>query len=284
MSIKYISLSRLGINRGPKSSQLSPAFRRRATYLNPTVNNTTVSLGAVAHTKSAWVQVTASTSTAVGLFRFKPSTWAGFSATTHATLLDIGVGAAGSEVVVVPNLAVGGQYPTSTEYDIPIAIPAGRRVAIRAQGARTSASVGFNINLISATDSQTTPASVDVLGTSTANSSGTAMSGSSGTYVQITAATTRDYQSLILIPSSTSGLTVQYVTAILTLAVGAAGSEVDITQCLAFGDGGQGISPYSVRGEFGGGLIPSGSRIAVRHNLASSPGWLSACVIGVPYV
>jgi hypothetical protein len=203
--------------------------------------------------------------------------------------MDIGIGAAGSEVAIVSNIAVGGitnQPNAGMLIDLPISIPAGTRVAFRAQSNRTATS-SFGVQVIpaAAVDPQTTPTTADALGTATATSSGTAMSGASGTYVQITAATTKDYQALIIVPSLTVG-SATTATVLYTVAVGAAGSERDIYQMQSAYDGGLGVGNIYTGGGIlsGGGLVPSGSRIAIKHNIASSPANFAACVIGVPYV
>jgi hypothetical protein len=286
VSVRYATLSTVSSNRGPKGSQLLPPFRRRESYVNPTMTAVTLSPGATAHTKTAWVQAVASTSAAVGILRLRVYGNYTTSSAINGTLIDIGVGAAGSEVAVASNIAVGGAAIGSTFggviVEIPLAIPAGSRVSLRAQSQRTNYSFSVNVALVSATDQHTTPAFVDVLGTNTANSGGTAMSGGSGSYVQIAAETIRDYQSLIVVPSVTPSVAVSGVTATLTVATGPAGAEVDRTQCMAVGDFGLGMHNAALPGRCGGGLVPAGARISVKHNMAT-PGWLSACVIGVPY-
>lgn len=287
MSIRYASNSTLNVGRGPKGSQAAPWFRRRATSRSTSYTAISVTLGAVANTKGSWSQVVASTSGTVGMVRLRAMNYA--NAVAHATLLDIGIGAAGSEVVVVPNVTVGGGGAPNAFggliIDIPVSIPAGTRVAVRAQSQRTSYSFSINVVLLSALDAATTPTSLDTLGVSTATSSGTAMSGASGTYVQITSATTRDYQGLIVVPAiAANGTLSGTATVTFTLAVGAAGAEVDYTTCVLATDGGIGVHNNILPSLFAGGLVPAGSRIAVKHTIASSPGNLAACVIGVPYV
>jgi hypothetical protein len=288
MSVRYTTLSRTSIERGPKSSSPTPWFRRRANALSSN-NYTGISMtpGAVANTKTAWTQVTASTSERIGQIRLRMYNNYSLVA-AQSTLVDIGIGAAGSETVIIANLALG--YTTNIYggivIDIPINIPSGTRVAIRTQSQRTSYSYNINVILIGSSDPQTTPSSVDVLGTSTANSGNTAMSGASGTYVQIIAATTKDYQSLIVVPSlaPNAGLSGS-ITITYTVAVGAAGSEVDIAQSVLYFEAGNGSSNIMLPPDNRGGiLVRAGSRISVKHNIASGPSNYGACVIGVPYV
>lgn len=288
MSVRYATTSLASLARGPRSSSPVPWFRRRAASVGTTYPAVGISVGATAHTKGAWAQAFASLSSAVGALRLRISASYGIT-TGNGYLMDIGVGAAGSEVVVASNIAVGGatnQTNAGVLIDLPIAIPAGSRVALRAQSNRTATS-SFSVQVVPApaTDPQVTPSTVDVLGTSTATSSGTAMSGASGTYVQVASSTSRDYQALIIVPSLTVG-GASAATVLYTVAVGAAGSERDVYQMQALYDGGLGVGNIYTGGGIlsGGGLVPAGSRIAIKHNIASSPANFAACVIGVPYV
>jgi hypothetical protein len=96
-----------------------------------------VDCGATANTRSGWVEIAAATD--------RPSRWAvvglghdfGNDGTSATYLLDIGIGAAGSEQVIIPSLpfcttsALDGPFPLT--YALPISIPAGSRLAVRAQ-------------------------------------------------------------------------------------------------------------------------------------------------------
>ena len=115
------------------------------------------------------------------------------------------------------------------------------------------------------------------------------MSGSAGTWVQITSATSRDYQALIVVPSGAANFTGgSTVTNRLDLGIGAAGSEVAISSVFTDIQGANGfVQPnYGLPGLVGvcARPIAAGTRIAVRHDRATNPSWLAACVIGVPYV
>jgi hypothetical protein len=111
-------------------------------------NGTEVDPGAVAHTKGAWVTITSSTTAThnewlLGIgsarndFRDNRGSW----------LIDIAVGATGSEVVEASNLPLdqalsgnftGGTLTPPVTGPLPIAVPAGSRVAIRAQSSLTT--------------------------------------------------------------------------------------------------------------------------------------------------
>ena len=284
MSVRYASASLASLGRGPKSSQPVPWFRRRAASRSSSYSASSITLGAVAHTKTAWSQLVASTSASVGCIRVVVRSNYNLG-NSNTLMLDFGVGAAGSETVIAANIACGGGANTTyggIVIEIPVAIPASTRVAIRAQSARVSWTASLHIVLLANTDTGTTPTSVDTIGTSTATSAGTAMSGASGTYVQMIASTAKDFQSVVIVPSISATGSQTNSAATFTLATGAAGSEVDVAQCVGNYDGGVGIGNVILPG-YCGGFIPAGTRLSVKHNISSSPGSYDICLIGVPY-
>ena len=252
-------------------------------------SNVTTTANLTTHTVGNWQQIIADNATTetAGLLMFFASTTTA-AATDTGMLLDIGTGASGSEVVRVQSLAISQQASCHTA--IPIRIPGSTRVAARIQSSVASRTLSGGFALFATPFSDRLPLSVDVLGTSTATSVGTAMSGASGTWVEIIAATTKDYQSLVLVPSlsdtnSGANATVRY-----DLGVGASGSEVAVasvqwlyTTTPTVGATNIAGMPPGLGGVYGG-FVPAGSRIVVRHNVAANPGRIDACVIGVPYV
>lgn len=257
-------------------------------FLAGTTSNVTVTASSTAHTVGAWVQLladTATTETAALLVLFATNTTV--AATDTGMLVDIGTGAAGSEVVRVPSLAISQQASIHTA--VPIRISGSTRVAARIQSAVVSRTASLQAALFTSPYFDRLPSSVDVLGTSTATSVGTAMSGASGTWVEITAATAKDYQALILVPSlsdtnSGANATVRY-----DLGIGAAGSEVAVGAAHWLYSTAPAVTVPTGQmppgmGSVFGGYVPAGRRLAVRHNVAANPGRIDACVIGVPYV
>jgi hypothetical protein len=100
----------------------------------------TVTAGATAHTKGGWTQLIASTPyDAYGIWIGIDGI--GLSAAATPYLVDIGVGPAGSELVIVPNLDVWGADPAAAvgqnphQFWFPVYIPAGSRIAARSQSA-----------------------------------------------------------------------------------------------------------------------------------------------------
>jgi len=291
------SARRRGIaSQSVRQSQPVPFFDGSAlTWLASNTSAVSTTSGNTANGVGAWTQLlaasaTASTDTIAMLFL---SSVAVSASTTNdnSTLVDIGIGASGSEAAIISDVAVGGLQNIALQLAIPVRIPGNTRIAFRSRCATASRanqrSTAFHV--FSSSFADRIPTSLDTLGTSQSTSSGTAMSGSAGTWVQITAATSRDYQALILIPSgpgnNTGGST---VTNRLDLGIGAAGSEVAISSLFTDVTGANGyINPnYGLPGLVGvcGRPIPAGTRISVRHDRATNPSWLAACVIGVPYV
>jgi len=227
-----------------------------------------------ANTKGAWQQVTAST----------PQDYTGLwvqlrGATTNNSLFDIGIGAAGSEIVVAPNLFCGPK-PVNDSFGslftISQSIPAGTRVAVRAQSDGASISCGLVVGYL-AGSLTALPAAGNLIdmGTDLTTSRGTALvipaSGSSA-WTQLIAATPADIKKLIIFIGG-AGADTQ---ATLDFAVGAAGAEQIIM-------GGVG---YLIReasgtniGQSGPSLlgplpipIPSGSRLSMRATFVGGTG------------
>lgn len=93
--------------------------------------------------KGAWTQVISSLSndTFGLLINFNSNT---ASNASRNTVVDIGVGPSGQEIVLIPDLIAGnaGTYTAGGSgfwYYFPVAIPAGTRIAVRAQGSVTTA-------------------------------------------------------------------------------------------------------------------------------------------------
>jgi hypothetical protein len=271
----------------------TPLFRNTAWFEDyngvtvPNFSNGGIAVaGSPAHTKCSWLQLFSSTSADCNLLDIFLQ---GLSAvaTDCATVLDIGIGASGSETVVAGDIAVGGIGTFSLR--LPISIPSGTRIAARIAGVRGS-SQGCSLNTAGiynvASSASLIPSSVDVLGVDTATSTGTAMSGASGTWVEIVASTSQDYIALSIIPSLTDTDTPNIAEHRLTVGVGAAGSEVEIGELLCNVTSNESINnrPATAPINMFGREIPAGSRLAIKHNIAANPSKYDACIIAVPKV
>ena len=256
----------------------------------------TPSSGGSAHTKGSWVEVTAATAADVYRVAMMHAD-SQSSGTDTSGLLDIGVGAAGSEVVVVPNLAVGWAGTVATTqrptWDLPLFIPKGTRVAVRWQSARTSQALNTYWTLYgptSATRATPRPAPFTwAYGPDTSTSRGVtlvpAAANAKGSWVQLTAATDGPIAGLA-IGVQGNGLTAMSPgTVLVDIAAGAAGSEVVVVPNLQFLTsniewvGRQHLlTTYPVD-------IPAGVRLAARCSNSggsTSPYYVDASVCAIP--
>jgi hypothetical protein len=205
------------------------------------------------------------------------------SATDTSTLLDIGIGGAGSEVAIASDLAVGFAVSGTSAgigFSFPLRIPRGARVSARTQAAVSADTASVSITLMHA-PGFVAPLAVDAIGTSTVSSSATQVAGTS--YVQITAATAQAYRMLVLVPSAPATGSFTATGPTLTLGVGASAAEVAVARALAGYSSSENLTtpPASVLGGFATGHFPAGSRLAVASSAAGNHH--GAFVIGVPY-
>ena len=242
-----------------------------------TSTGTAVASSSTVNVKGSWVQLVAATlrpSTGVAVFLTGGS---GFN-----FLVDIAVGAAGSEVVVLPNLHLAAltSYPVAV-YPFPLAIPAGVRVSARAQASLASQSVQVGCLLIEE-GLAAVPAftRVTAYGANTAASSLTAATtgttNTKGAWTQLVAATTSQCSAVMLaFGSSPSGSS---MSGLVDFGMGAAGNEIVFAGDLLMWDDG---TYGSVSTLLLPKAIPAGTRLALRGQ-ASSPGGLpKAAVYGL---
>jgi hypothetical protein len=264
------------------------------------LNNTGLSItaSATANTPGAWVQYIAnnaiSASDTIQALHIQAIGNNQVSGADNSALIDIGVGAAGSEVIIAEGIAVGGAANSGgagPHMHIPVRIPGATRVALR-----TRAAVGSRIITVQQVVASgplsgvpfafPLPTALDVIGTSATTSRGTSMSGASGTWTEILSATSRAYQALAIVPSVSGGFTGgTSLTYLLELGIGAAGQEAAVAYSVGTLSANGIIFPLPVAAPntIYGANVPVGTRIAVRHNAPSNPERLAACVIGVPY-
>ena len=221
---------------------------------------TTVTASATADTKGSWVELTSATTfpSEVLYLRLAAQT------TCIPTYVDIGVGAAASETVVLSNM----QAPSTADGSvmrIPIRIPTGVRVAARCQATVGSSAVWVSGTLESANWDR--PVGFGRCTTyGFGGSYGAVVSGggahTKGSWVEVTSSTTNDISHLMVaITSADTTLSNQFF--MFDVGVGSAGSEVVRIANQSFHTtSGEVLTPsffsYDVH-------IPAGSRIAIRH-------------------
>lgn len=190
---------------------------------------TTVTASASAHTKGAWVELVAST-----LGGSSMTVFCAHNSVAGDYLLDIGIGAAGSEVVIVPNLHLfGGIDLTEVSIPIPLSIPRGARIAARAQcQASGSRTIRCGVAIHRGGYASSGLSMMTAYGIVTASSRGTSCDpgavANTKTTVEIASSTGRPIRSLIVsICPSEAGLTLaSWAGWVFDVQVGAASSEV----------------------------------------------------------
>jgi hypothetical protein len=268
----------------------TPLFRNTSffednAYTRIASGNPTVTSGSPAHTKGAWTQLVASTSGNASVIYLSLSNF--LNGGDSSMLLDIGIGASGSETVLIGNIACGGAHQGvnmsigtySFHFEIPIKIPSGSRISARSQCISASKTVRAGFTLFNVGDYDQAPTSVDSIGVNTATSEGTNFV-ANNTYVELTAATSRAYRAVVLIPN-VSGSEVGSLSATFTVATGASGSEVEIGNRLAVYNNAEFVCceqnmliPQN---------IPSGTRLSVKANgLSGTIANYGASLIGIP--
>jgi hypothetical protein len=147
----------------------------------------TVTASATAHTKGGWSQLVANTGArSLGILIALDNTAVANTATSM--LLDIGIGGAGSEQVLIPDLAAGyvlGEAVSNTfcAYFFPLFIPAGSRLAARCQAQIASDTVACRIHLFQRpTGAGWVGTRVTAYGVDAANSRGTVVSAGNNSY------------------------------------------------------------------------------------------------------
>jgi hypothetical protein len=246
----------------------------------------TVTADTNAHTKGAWSELVSSTSANASYIVIEVSS-TGTSGADTAALLDIGTGASGSETALIENVAVGaacasGGNLSQLAFGVPIKIVSGTRLSARIQSVVTGGrQMTVNVWIFDMGDYAAAPTSVDVLGTGTANSAGKAMNGASGTWVQVVDSTSRAYRAVIIVPSASATALATIVTE-YRLGSGASGSEVEVGRTFANYTNAEQAGTNTRLPTLIAGAIPSGTRLSVRHTIATGPGAYDITLIGIP--
>lgn len=218
-------------------------------------------------TKGAYVQLIASTTYAAkGIIVEITGNAAGF-----LDIVDIAVGAGGSEVVLLPDL-LGGQATTvicTNRYFFPCSIPAGTRISARNAGSINGTTVQVAVQLLHAGMLDGGYGNiVKAYGVDTANAVGTLVTGNAsantkGSYSQLTASTSQTIEAMVVALTEHATITPSKWQ-LVDIAVGAGGSEVVVLSNLQFAQQDSGDNFYElVSGPFPCN-IPAATRLSAR--------------------
>ena len=243
--------------------------------------------GATINTKGAYVQMTAACpadicALTVGIF-FNPQT-----AAETLVSMDIAVGGAGSEAIVIPDIVVdaSAQFGLTLFNTIfPIQIPKGTRIAARSQANAASATnyILLTANSFDGGFAYEGYARYDSIGVSGTPILGTnvtpsATANTKGSYAQLIASTARDYSGFVL-SVDTRGIAGANTYAV-DVAVGGAGSEVVVMTNHSVNTGTTGAKAQNT--PFIGVPIPAGTRVSARcaSNVGSDTHTIGAALYG----
>lgn len=240
--------------------------------------STGVASRGAANAKGAYVQLIAATG-----FDYSALTvqLVGTGGGGQCYLVDIAIGAAGSEVVIAPNILLDtarGGYQNVISLPLPLAIPIGARLAARVQEAGGTGSRTVQVTLIGRAGGVNTPSatcgSVNNYGANTATSSGVLVDPGAtlniyGAWAEIVGATVRSHAGIIAVlgteqfaPSMID--TIYY----LQIGIGASGSETILCEFMsAISSGANRLHEnlFDIAA-----ALPEGTRIAMRSKCVLS--------------
>ena len=261
----------------------APGFRGQSIGTIPSTSRpTSIFSSATAHIKGAWVELIAATAFDADYCHVDTVT----ANAKGAYLLDIGIGAAASEVVLIPDFIIdcgdGGTNHQRTTY--PLSIPAGSRLSGRLQG-----SVGNKNHLVAmevyAQSARPALGRVEAVGViSSGDTSHTKITPSAtahikGAWVEMVAASTFDSKEAILF-FGRGNIARSNMSYFVDIAIGAAASEVVIIENIRVES--VSSSPDTIYPQYIGHFpfeIPAGTRIAARCQAAAASQNLIGCAM-----
>jgi hypothetical protein len=192
-----------------------------------------------AHTKSAYVEIAASLAHDVsGIWLLLGGFWEN---TLPSVLVDIAVGAAASEKVVISNIlrdATKGNYRYTTLSFIPLSLKKGQRISARYQCEALSETFGVQVRVQYAGNwADDSLQHAVTYGANTADTGGVEITPSGsldtkGSWAEITAATERDHEAIMVNCSAGADISRATQSQLIDIGAGASGSEIVIVSNL----------------------------------------------------
>lgn len=229
-----------------------------------------VAAGSPANTKGSYTQIVASCPfDAAGFFL---SFGGSNNTNVFDSLVDVAVGGAGSEQVILSNylVSVSGFVAAKMSVFVPLKIAAGQRIAVRHQATTAGATLGIGIQ-IAAGDffSDLTLGRATTYGADTSDSGGTqvdpgGIANTKGAWAQIVASTTNPSRYIIIcVGSRANGVYDASSTSLMDIGVGAAASEqVLVDDLFAFVTGATDV--YDTGAHARSVSVAAGQRLAAR--------------------
>lgn len=254
-------------------------------------NAVTVTASATPHAKGSWIELVAATTVEAGAVQLFVMSSTFVNGTDTGILLDLGVGGAGSEQVVIADIPCGWRQTVSGQpYPdlglFPLRVPKGSRLAVRCQAVQVSDTADIGVRLRPPVYGRTEPRVLDTIGTDSANSRGTVLTIPGGTntksaWTEITSGTARPLCGFVvgLGGGGDTGLVSSNV--LLDIGMGAAGAEQVIGADLHISPTSTEILSIDEPGVYAAD-IPKGTRLAARYAYSSAGTSLDVSLIGVP--
>ena len=232
---------------------------------------TNITGDASANTKGSWVELVASSA-----FDVK-GIWIdiGFGSLADF-LVDIGVGAEGSEQVIISNLYAtpgatsGTALRSATTYCLPISIPVGTRISARSQSTGTGLGIRLTVTLMGLGFASPQPLSrMTTYGAATGDSGGTSIDPGAtiqtkGAWVEIIGSSTNKMSALALAIGNQNNAARLSASWLFDISVGAATSEVILIPDLFLASNASGDMVFPITMGTFPVHVPRGTRIAAR--------------------
>jgi hypothetical protein len=226
-------------------------------------DGTAVAPSASANTKGSWVQMVASSASDIVCLSIYVH-WFSVAGADQNLSFDIGVGAGGSEKIIIPDVnfcakSQFGSYIYGAHF--PIQIPAATRVAVRCQCNLASGDTP-NVLLVGYDGAFTADgvSGYDTIGfTATKGTAVTSGNGAKGSYTQLVASSAKDYCGFVAVVDTGGVATPPLVSQLVDIAVGAAASEKIIIPDQLFGPFANGIMSPLIPVN-----VPAGTRLSAR--------------------
>lgn len=229
-----------------------------------TTTPTTITPGGTS-TKGSWVEL--SSSAPLEIYALSICHMGNVS--NREVVFDVGIGSGGSEQVVALDLPFSVTYSTdfSQSFPVPVRIPKGERIAIRA-GGNSSTDRDVCLKLFGAPEMGHAglASSAETYGVAAAYNGFSATvdpgvtANTKGAWVEVTPSTSKDHRGVMLHCSRTDSNTTD-VLHLMDVAAGAAGSEQILFSDIVVHRSGRNV--YIRQGYMAAG-VPSGTRLAVR--------------------
>lgn len=252
--------------------------------------NASITFPASPHTASGWVEVVSATTDRVTALLVRVEGSNLVSGGDSSTLVDIGVGGAGSETVLIPYLAAGYHIEgPAREFFVPVVVPVGSRLAVRCQSARTTGTMNVSLRGMNAPGHRQPPSAYPTtlaIGVNAAASRGTVLTepGSAntmGAWTELTASCPQHLAGLVVQVQGAGHNAMHASGVMLDIGVGGAGSETVIVSNVAYyGNSNEAI--YARQPVTFAVNIPAGSRIAARWQRQNANNKIDCHLLGIP--